>query len=102
MIVRLMNEGQYRMNDDALQRLNALDDRAGSALEREAEEEFRKELEQMVQLVLDEGERLEDGDLTPSDVLVPPSDLSLEEAHELFSGEGLIPDLPVREGAGGS
>jgi hypothetical protein len=28
-------------------------------------------------------------------VIVPPDDLSLEEARELFSGEGLIPDLPA-------
>jgi len=25
---------------------------------------------------------------------VPPDDLSLDEARELFEGEGLIPDLP--------
>jgi hypothetical protein len=27
---------------------------------------------------------------------VPPEDLSLEEARELLSGEGLIPDLPAQ------
>ena len=35
-----------------------------------------------------------DDDLTGSDVIVPPADLSLEEAQELLTGEGLIPDLP--------
>jgi hypothetical protein len=28
-------------------------------------------------------------------VIVPPDDLSLQEARELFSGDGLIPDLPA-------
>ena len=41
------------------------------------------------------GTRLDDADLSPSDLIIPPPDLSLEEARELFSGEGLIPDLPV-------
>ena len=41
------------------------------------------------------GQRLADDDLSPSDAIIPPEDLSLEEAHELLSGEGLIPDLPA-------
>ena len=39
--------------------------------------------------------RVADDDLSASDLIIPPDDLSLEEAKELFSGEGLIPDLPV-------
>jgi hypothetical protein len=38
---------------------------------------------------------LDDSDLSPSDGIVPPEDLTLEEAREFFSGEGLIPDLPA-------
>jgi hypothetical protein len=41
------------------------------------------------------GARLPDEDLSPSEAIVPPDDLSLEEARELFEGEGLIPDLPT-------
>ena len=42
------------------------------------------------------GERLPADELTSgSDAIVPPPDLSLEEARELLTGEGLIPDLPV-------
>jgi hypothetical protein len=50
----------------------------------------------MASTVRDRGERLDDADLTPSDGIVPPDDLSLDEARDLFSGEGLIPDLPGR------
>ena len=59
---------------------------------------LRFQLEQMGEAVGSEGERLDDADLHPSDLLIPPSDLSLEEAHKLFEGEGLIPDLPIPEG----
>ncbi len=92
MIVRLMGEGQYRVDDACLTRLNELDDGAVEALEREDEAELDARLDEMWGVVRDQGNRLDDGDLTPSDLIIPPSDLSLEEARELFTGEGLIPD----------
>jgi hypothetical protein len=95
MIVRLMGEGQFRLADEAGDALNELDDAAVSALESGDEESFRARLRELAQAVRDGGERLPDADLHPSDVIVPPDDLSLEEARELFSGDGLIPDLPA-------
>ena len=95
MIVRLMGEGQYRVSDDLRERLNALDEQAVGALERNDESEVDSYLEQMWQLVQSEGERLPDEDLSPSDAIVPPADLTLEETRQRFEGEGLIPDLPV-------
>ena len=95
MIVRVMGEGQYRVDDGLKGRLNELDDAAEAALRGGDEEELRGLLEQLAQMVRNEGERLDDADLSASDAIVPPSDLSLEEAKELFSGEGLIPDLPA-------
>jgi hypothetical protein len=40
--------------------------------------------------------RLTDDDLSASDVIIPPSDLTLEETRKLFSDDGLVPDLPMR------
>jgi PspA-Associated protein len=94
-IVRLMNEGQYRIDDALRDRLNALDDEAGQALEADDEAALDAKLEEMWRLVQSEGERLADDDLSPSDALVPPADLTLEETRELFSADGLIPDLPT-------
>ena len=89
-----MGEGQYRVDDSLQERLNALDDQAMAALEASDEPELDKRLEEMFALVRAEGERLADDDLSPSDVIIPPSDLTLEETRELVSHEGLIPDLP--------
>ena len=94
MIVRLMGEGQYRVDDAIIERLNALDDQALAALEAENEVELDQRLDEMFRLVRDEGERLPDDDLHPSDAVVPPSDLTLEESRALMSHEGFIPDLP--------
>jgi hypothetical protein len=93
-IVRLMGEGQYRVDDSLHEQLNALDDQATAALEASDEAELDKRLEEMFALVRAEGERLADDDLSASDVIIPPSDLTLEETRELVSHEGLIPDLP--------
>jgi PspAA-like protein len=96
MIVRLMGEGQYRVEDDLREQLNELDDRAVAALEQNDEPKLDDVLDQMWQLVRERGEHLADEDLSPSDLIIPPSDLSLEETKKLFSEEGLVPDLPSR------
>ena len=95
MIVRLMTEGQYRISDELGKRLNELDDRAVAALDRNDEGELDQRLEEMWALVKQEGEPVPDDEIASSDVIIPPSDLSLEETRELFSGDGLIPDIPA-------
>ena len=96
MIVRLMGgEGQYRV-DDALQSdLNELDDRATAAIEAGDETTLDRALEEMFELVRSRGQRLPDDDLSPSDVVIPPSDLTLEETRKLVSESGFIADPPV-------
>jgi chromosome condensin MukBEF complex kleisin-like MukF subunit len=93
-IVRIMGEGQYRVEDSVAQELNELDEQVATAVERGDEEGTRGLLQQLATTVRDRGERLDDGDLSPSDAIVPPEDLSLDEVRELLEGEGLIPDLP--------
>ena len=89
-----MGEGQFRVGDDVAEALNELDVQAAQAVEAGDEENLRRLLGMMASTVRDRGERLDDADLSPSDGIVPPDDLSLEEAKQLFDGEGLIPDLP--------
>jgi hypothetical protein len=96
MIVRLMGEGQYRIDDALLSQLNELDNQAQAAMDAEDEPALDDKLDQMWQLVRDQGELLSDDELSASDLIIPPSDLTLEETRKLFSDEGLIPDLPVR------
>ena len=94
MIVRLLTEGQYEVSEDLHDRLNELDNQAIAALDRDDEPELDARLDQMWKLVQTEGTRLADDDLRPSDVVIPPADLTLEETRLLFSGDGLIPDIP--------
>jgi hypothetical protein len=95
LIVRLMGEGQYRVDDELVQRLNELDDRAQAATDADDEPTLDRILDEMAALVREQGETMPDDDLSASDILVPPSDLTLEETKRLMSNEGFIPDLPA-------
>jgi hypothetical protein len=95
LIVRLMGDAQYRV-DDALQgRLNELDAEVTRAFEADDEAALWSALAALADAVRENGERLPDDSLEPSAAIVPPEDLSLEEARELLTGDGLIPDLPA-------
>jgi chromosome condensin MukBEF complex kleisin-like MukF subunit len=93
-IVRVMGEGQYEVDDEVAKGLNELDEQAAEALEAGDEERLAELLRRMADAVRHNGARLADDDMSPSEAIVPPEDLSLAEARELFEGEGLIPDLP--------
>ena len=95
MIVRVMGEGQFEIDDEVAKGLNELDEQAERALQAEDQEQLAELLERMAEAVRTNGARVPDEDLTPSEGIVPPADLTLEEAKELFEGEGLIPDLPA-------
>jgi hypothetical protein len=93
-IVRVMGEGQWHVDEETGRRLNELDEDLGRAVENGDEAGLRRGLRGMADLVRELGVRLPDADLSPSDAIVPPEDLTLEEARELLTGAGLIPDLP--------
>ena len=91
-IVRVSGEGQYRLDDACLARLDELDDATVRAVERGDEAEFHERFAALLSFIRSEGEALGVEELTGSDVILPPPDLSLREAAQEFSGEGLIPE----------
>ena len=92
MIVRIATEGQFELPQEAYERVNELDNQAVEAVEAGDEKRFRELFDQMYALVRSEGRELGDAELSHSDVILPPSDVTLEEAAEEFTGEGLIPE----------
>jgi hypothetical protein len=91
-IVRISNEGQFRLDDGLHARLNELDDAAVSAVEAGDEDAFHAAFEELLQVVRTEGEELADEELEASNIILPPADLSFVEAGEEFTGDGLIPE----------
>lgn len=92
MIVRIAGEGQYRLPDGDEQRLNELDNEAVGAVEAGDEPRFKELWAQMLEIVKADGNELADDELLESDVILPPRDVTFEEAQGEFTGEGLIPD----------
>lgn len=90
MIVRIMGEGQYRVDDVVIERLNELDDALEAALADEAA--FPAALAALLSAVRMEGEQLADDELVTSDVVLPSGDATVAEVRALLTDEGLIPD----------
>jgi chromosome condensin MukBEF complex kleisin-like MukF subunit len=95
-IVRVMGEGQWRVDDGLASKLNELDEEVAKAVEAGDQNALTAKLRELAEAVKGGGSKLADDDLLPSDAIVPPDDLTLDEARELLEGEGLIPDLPTR------
>lgn len=92
MIVRIATEAQYELDDSHAARLNELDNAVVDAVEAGNEETYKDLFGQMIALVRDNGTEVAEDEIEASDVIMPPPDLTLEEAGEEFSGDGLIPD----------
>jgi len=92
MIVRISGEGQYRLADEDAGRLNELEGAVVSVVEAGRESDYAAAFGAVLDYVRSNGVVVADEDLESSDVIIPPSDLSFEEAGREFTGEGLIPD----------
>ncbi len=89
MIVRISAEDQYRLPDEDAVRLRELDDKLLTAIEANDEPLFHELFDKMVKMVRTDGHPIDE--LIQSDVIMPPADLTFEEAKHEFGVDGLIP-----------
>jgi hypothetical protein len=92
MIVRISGEDQYRLDDGLHNQLDQLAGAAHVAVDAEDEGGFARALAELLEFVRAHGAVVGDEEIETSDVILPPSDTTLEEAAREFTGEGLIPD----------
>jgi hypothetical protein len=90
-IVRIATEGQYELTESDAKVLNDLDNKAVAACESGNEGQFKAAFNELIDFVRKNGQPVPEDTLEPSDVIIPPPDVSFEEARAEFSGEGLIP-----------
>jgi hypothetical protein len=90
-IVRIATEGQYELTESDAEVLNELDNQAVAACEAGDEEQFTHSFHELIEFVRNNGQPVPEDRLDPSDVIIPPPDVSFQEAQAEFSGEGLIP-----------
>ncbi len=91
MIVRISSEGQYNLPGSYIDRLNDIDNELVEAVEADAQAEFETLLKRMLDLVREQGSPLPVDELVESDLILPEPDLTLQEAKDLFVGEGILP-----------
>jgi len=90
-IVRILGEGQYRLDDAAFAVVSEIDDRVQAAAEADDAAGFHTMLEELAEAIRSHGSALATDEFVGSDAIVPGPDISLEEARELLSEDGLIP-----------
>jgi hypothetical protein len=93
-IVRISTEGQWDLDDSHHGELDRLDDEVVAAVEAGDEAAYRERFDALLDFVRSTGTPHDADDLHGSDFILPPADLSFDEAKGEFSGEGLIPDPP--------
>ena len=91
MIVRVLEHGQFRLDDGEIGRLNELDNAVAAAAAAGDESAFRSSFDALIEFVSSAGERVGDAELVTSDHVLPAADTTLEEAREAFAGEGTFP-----------
>lgn len=91
MIVRIMGEGQVKLDDAHFAELNKLDDELLAGMESNDEAGFQRTLDALLEAVRRLGTPLPDDALEPSELILPSADASLEEVREMLSDDGLIP-----------
>jgi hypothetical protein len=92
MIVRISGEGQYRLADEQAARLNELENEVVQIVEGGREDGFAEAFAAVLAYVRENGTPVGDDEIETSDVIIPPPDISFQEAGKDFTGEGLIPD----------
>lgn len=92
MIVRISGEDQYRLDDSLHAQLNELDSAVLAAVDAGDEASFTTSFSDLLGFVRANGSLVRDEEIATSDLILPPDDITLAEAAEEFTGEGLIPD----------
>ncbi|MDQ0786523.1 hypothetical protein [Streptomyces sp. B3I8] len=91
MIVRIMGEGQVRLEDSRLTELDKLDDDLLAEVEGGDEAGFRRTLTALLDAVRTLGEPLPADSLEPSDLILPSPEATVEEVREMLADDGLLP-----------
>jgi hypothetical protein len=90
-IVRILGEGQFDVDDAATPELNQLDTDLETAVDQNDEAAFTTALTSLLTHVRAHGAPLPTDTLEESDLILPHEDSSMDEVRKMLTDEGLIP-----------
>jgi len=90
MIIRILGEGQFEIDEATAAELQALDADVEAAVERNDQAGLAAALGAMLARAR-QGTPLPPDSLEPSDVIIPYEDATIDEVRKLLTDEGLIP-----------
>ena len=101
MIIRVMGEGQWTVDVEALENLNEIDERLENTVEAGDEDAMHEVLRELFDKLRELGTAVPDDVLAESDVVLPDPSASLEEVKLVLEAtkeyyDGLIPDEPQK------
>ena len=91
MIVRILGEGQFRVDATAAGDLNQLDTALEAAVEQGDQAAFTAALTGLLAQVRAHGSPLPADILEPSELILPGQDTSMDEVRKMLTDDGLIP-----------
>jgi len=98
-IVRISGGGQYEIDNNLLTQINNIDDKVVNILKNHSKgqsnheivkKELKEKLEEITSFIKSNGRPIMDTDIVKSNLYVPNSDISVEEAQNVFKDEGII------------
>ncbi len=92
MIVRILTEGQYELDEKQYEQLNRYDNTLVELVEAGDAVRFSSTFQELLRFVRSSGRRLADEELAPSTLILPAPDSTMDELKQLFVSEGLVPD----------
>jgi hypothetical protein len=90
MIVRIQGEGQYELPESDRQVLDEHDRKLFQAVDSGDELAFLQALDAVIQHVTSSGSAVPNDELVTSEIILPGSDTTMEEAKRLLSDEGYL------------
>jgi hypothetical protein len=91
MIIRIMGEGQLKLESSAVDELNKLDSDLEKAVESNDDAAFRPALEALLAKARAMGVALPPDAIEPSELILPREGATIAEVRELLADGGLIP-----------
>jgi hypothetical protein len=91
MIIRIMGEGQLRLDEPAVEELNKLDAALEKAVEQNDDAAFASALHVLLAKARAVGTTLPADVIEPSELILPRAGATIDEVRELLADGGLIP-----------